>query len=307
MARKLHHIRSVADYNAIVGAETEHPLVSVVCYDELPAMRDSVNRYDVYGIFLRDDRQSRLVYGSATYDYEAGTLICVAPGQVGGDEERGQGPSIRGWGLLFAPDFIRGTHIEAEMKQFRYFAYSSREALLMTADERQTIIGCLRRMRDEMRRPQDDASRPILLSLLELILQYCRRFYARQFTDQARRQGDARRGGPTDLLTRFEQLLTRYYDEGRQAAQGIPTVRYCAQELCLSPNYFGDLIRETTGKSASHTIRDFVLDLAKSCLVSGLSVVDTAYSLGFNYPHHFTRAFKQRFGMLPSDYQKGAK
>ena len=133
MARKLHHIRSLADYNAIVGAQTEHPLVSVVCYDELPAMRDSVNRYDVYGIFLRDDRQSRLVYGSATYDYEAGTLICVAPGQVGGDEERGQGPGIRGWGLLFAPDFIRGTHIEAEMKQFRYFAYSSREA---PADDR---------------------------------------------------------------------------------------------------------------------------------------------------------------------------
>lgn len=228
MARKLHHIKSVADYNDIVGAATEHPLVSVVCYDELPEMRDSVNRYDVYGIFLRDDRQSRLVYGSATYDYEAGTLICVAPGQVGGDEERGQGPNIRGWGLLFSPDFIRGTHLEAEMKKFRYFAYSSREALLMTADERQTIIGCLRRMREEMQHGTDELTDHILLAHLELVLQYCRRFYARQFKTATPQNND--------LLSRFEQLLENYYEKNLQTEHGIPSVKYCARELCLSPN-----------------------------------------------------------------------
>ncbi|RNC63438.1 AraC family transcriptional regulator [Proteiniphilum sp. X52] len=296
MARKLHHIRSVADYNAIVGAPTEHPLLSVVHFDELTGMQDTVNRFDVYGIFLRDDHQSNLVYGTSHYEYSEGTLICVAPGQVGGAEERGQGGDIRGWALLFAHDFVRGTYLEQQMQQFHFFSYSSNEALLMAPEERQTIVDCLRRMRSEIRGKRDEAQQPILISLLDLILQYCRRFYIRQFK--------AMQPQSTDLLTRFEHLLAKYYDENRQAEHGLPTVKYCASELCLSPNYFGDLIRETTGKSASQTIRDFVLDRAKSCLVHGLSTTETAYTLGFNYPQHFTRAFKQRFGLLPSEYQK---
>lgn len=296
MKRNIQHIRTVADYNAQVGAPAEHPLVGVVCYDELAGMQDAVNRFDIYGLFLRDDTGSSLSYGTGSYAYEAGTLICVAPGQIGGDEERGQGGGIRGWALFFSPELIHGTRLEARMKEFRFFSYGSSEALRMTPGERETFLSLLQQIRREIRLPSDGSTDAILLSLLELVLEHCRRFYTRQFQTEG--------AGASGLLTRFEQLLEQYYEDGRQAEEGIPSVRFCASELCLSPNYFGDLIRSLTGKSAKDTIRDYVLERAKGLLRGGMSVVDTAYALGFNYPNHFTRAFKQRFGVLPSEYQK---
>lgn len=296
MARKTHHIRTVADYNAIVGAPDEHPHISVVHYDELDTMRDTVNRFEVYGLFLREDNLSNLVYGMSHYDYDEGTLICVGPGQTGGDDEQGQGAHIRGWALLFSPDFIRGTYIEDQINDFHFFSYSNNEALLMNEDEKLAIVDCLKKIREEMRGDHDEAQRSILLALLELVLQYCRRFYLRQFHTMQPQGGN--------LLARFERLLRQYYDDGLQNELGVPTVKYCAKELCLSPNYFGDLISETTGKTASQTIRDFMMERAKSMLMSGMSASETAYSLGFNYPQHFTRAFKQQFGILPSEYIK---
>ena len=290
---RVHHVN---DYARYIGAPEFHPLVSVIHYDELEHCRHSLNNYDVYGIFIGDETLENLTYGLTTYDLHRHALMCVAPGQIGGKADTGEEIRTKGWALLFDPELIHGTDLESRMSSFTYFSYNTNEALLMTAEQRLTIVNLLEAMRKELAHA-DGHTQHIIIAYLRLILEHIARYYARQLSIQIQ--------SSSDLLTRFENLLKRYYDEGQQLSHGLPTVKYCARELFLSTNYFGDLIRQMTGDTAGNIIRRFVMQQAQKLLISGTSVTSTSEQLGFEYPQHFTRMFKKNFGITPSEYVRG--
>lgn len=294
--KKILKVHNVNDYAQYIGAPLLHPLVSVIHYDELEHCRHSLNNYDVYGIFIGDETLEKLTYGLTTYDLHRHALMCVAPGQIGGKADTGEEIQTKGWALLFDPELLNGTDLERRMPSFTYFSYNTNEALLMTAEQRSTIVKMMEAVRKELLESDDENTRHIVVAYLTLILEYIARYYASQLSLQTK--------SSSDLLTRFENLLNRYYAEGMQQAHGLPTVKYCAQELFLSTNYFGDLIRKMTDDTASNVIRRFVMQRAQQLLISGTSITATAEQLGFDYPQHFTRMFKKHFGMSPSQYLK---
>ena len=291
--KKILKVHSVNDYALYIGAPVLHPLVSVIHYDELEHCRHSLNNYDVYGIFIGDETLEELTYGLTTYDLHRHALMCVAPGQIGGKADTGKEIQTKGWALLFDPVLLHGTDLERRMNTYTYFSYNTNEALLMTADQRQTIVNLLESMRKELL-DADGHTEHIIVAYLQLILEHIARYYARQLSLQTK--------SSNDLLTRFENLLNRYYAEGLQNKYGLPTVKYCSQELFLSPNYFGDLIRQMTDDTAGNIIRRFVMQKAQEMLISGTGIKGTAEQLGFEYPQHFTRMFKKHFGKSPSQY-----
>ncbi|MBO5611379.1 MAG: AraC family transcriptional regulator [Prevotella sp.] len=292
-------VHNVNDYTQYIGAPVLHPLVSVIHYDELEHCRHSLNNYDVFGIFIGDETLEQLTYGLIKYDLHRHALMCVAPGQIGGKTDTGEEIHTKGWALLFDPELLHGTDLERRMSSYSYFSYNTNEALLMTDLQRQTIVTLLEEIRQETENDEDEQTRHILVHLIGLVLEYIARFYALQLSTPSKES--------TDLLTRFENLLVNYYRNGTQHKHGLPTVRYCAQELFLSPNYFGDLVRQLTGDTASNVIRRFLMQRAKELLASGMSVTETADQLGFDYPQHFTRQFKNHFGFTPSEFVKKHK
>ena len=293
MMEKILKVHRVNDYARYIGAPELHPLVSVIHYDELQHCRHSLNNYDVFGMFIGDETLEELTYGLTTYDLHRHALMCVAPGQIGGKADTGEEIQTKGWALLFDPELLHGTDLERRMASYTYFSYNINEALHMTDRQRQTIVTLLEEIRSETSN-NDEHTHHILVHRIGLVLEYVARFYEQQLSTTSKDHAD--------LLTRFENLLVRYYRERLQRAHGLPTVRYCAQELFLSPNYFGDLIRQLTGDTASNMIRRFVMQRAQELLVSGMQVTEVAEQLGFDYPQHFTRVFKKHFGITPSEF-----
>ncbi len=296
---KILKVRSVNDYARYIGAPVLHRLVSVIHYDELEHCRHSLNNYDVYGMFIGDETLEELTYGLTTYDLHRHALMCVAPGQIGGKADTGEEICTKGWGLLFDPELLHGTELERRMPSFSYFSYNTSEALLMSDEQRAVIVQLFEQIRGEAALEEDEHTDRILVHLIGIVLENVARFYARQL----RMQAPAR----SDLLTRFENLLVGYYRDGLQAANGIPSVRYCAQELFLSPNYFGDLVRQLTGDTAKSIISRFVMQRARELLAAGVPIAETSERLGYDYPQHFTRQFKKHFGLTPSDFLKSKR
>ena len=288
-------VHNVNDYARYIGAPELHPLVSVIHYDELEHCRHSLNNYDVYGLFIADETLEQLTYGLTTYDLHRHALMCVAPGQIGGKADIGEEIQTKGWALLFDPELLHGSDLERQMPSYTYFSYNTNEALLMSDQQHQSIVALLETLRDELK-CDDQHTRAIITAGIWSVLEHIARFYAKQLSSQATKSND--------LLTRFENLLNRYYSEGTYRQQGLPTVKYCAQGLFLSTNYFGDLIRQITGDSAKNTIRRFVMQRAQQLLIGGSTVSQVADQLGFDYPQHFTRMFKKHYGLSPSDYLK---
>lgn len=288
-------VEKPGDYSEYVGHKDTHPLVSVIDYSEVTPIRNSLCSYSVFGLFLMDDDGIDLRYGLGRYDYHEGTLICVAPGQIGGKEENGERVDIKGWALLFHPDLLRGTHLEQSIKEYSFFDYGINEALHMSDEEHDILVSLMRQIRDEISgNSRDSVHDAIIVGYIEVMLNYCRRFYNRQFM--------TRKLESSDLLKRFDTLLNEYFDTGKQLTLGLPTVQYCADKLCMSANYFGDLIRKSTGDTASHLIKNHIMRLARNRLTAGETISQVAYGLGFDYPQHFSRMFKKVLGVTPTEY-----
>lgn len=289
-------LNSVQDYNELLGVETLHPLVSVVDMSQLEVIRHGRKYFGFYCIILKQLDCGPLLYGRNQYDYREGTLVFVAPGQVAGRNDNGETRNAHGWILMFHPDLFRGTSLDRQMKEYTFFSYDSNEALHMSERERQIVINCFHEIKEELEHAIDKHSKQIIAANIEVLLNHCVRFYDRQFV--------TREIVNHDLLSRFENLLGNYFDSVNPQQLGLPSVAWCSGELHLSANYFGDLIKRETGKSAQEYIQLVIIERAKKLLTRGNhSVSEIAYILGFKYPHHLSRLFKKVAGITPNEYR----
>ena len=294
---KIRKLERVAQFNAERGQQVLHPLISVLDQSQSTPVQTGRWLSELYIVFLKEAKCVPLVYGRQHYDYDEGTMLFIAPGQVFGLEEDGD-ESIQptGWALAFHPDLIRGTPLGQHIKDYSFFAYDANEALHLSEREQNLIVECFRKVGEEVTHPIDKHSKRLIVNNIELLLNYCVRFYDRQFI--------TRDHVHKDVLVRFEALLDDYFGSDRPQTGGLPTVGYCAGQLHLSANYFGDLVKKETGQSAQDYIQAKVIDLAKERVFDrSKSISEIAYAMGFKYPQHFTRLFKQRVGQSPNEYR----
>lgn len=286
---------TISQYNAFNKHITLHPLVSVIDLSKADPRKLRRMSYDFYVVFLKQVKCGDLRYGCSNYDYEEGTLVFLAPGQViGSNQEEYYQPL--GFALVFHPDLIRGTSLGRHINDYTFFSYEVNEALHLSERERQITLDCFSKIEYELEHAVDKHSKMLIVTNIELLLNYCVRFYDRQFITR----DNANKG----ILERFEKLLNDYFASDQPQRVGLPTVALCAGELNLSPNYFGDLIKKETGKSAHEFIQYKLIDVAKERIFDpSKSLSEIAYGLGFKYPQHFTRVFKQYVGVSPLEYR----
>jgi AraC family transcriptional regulator, transcriptional activator of pobA len=298
---KVFKFDAVAEYNELNNHDTLHPLVSVIDFSKSkpwiwPGGKTIKVNYGLYCIILKDVKCGDLKYGCNYYDYQEGSLIFISPGQIVEVEDFGENFQPKGYALLFHPDLIHGTNLGRHILDYSFFGYQFSEALHMSKTERQIIMDCFSKVQFELERAIDRHSKRLITFNIEMILNYCLRFYDRQFI--------TRDEVHTGILERFEDLLNNYFQSDKTQTVGLPSVTWCARELHLSSNYFGDLIKKETGKTALEYIQAKVIDLAKEMIFDqSKSVSQIAYELGFKYPQHFTRLFKQRVGFSPNEYR----
>jgi len=287
---------TVIQYNTYNNQETLHPLVSVVDLSKATCTLGKRMNLGIYTVILKDVICGDLKYGNNYYDYQEGTLIFFAPGQVYSLENETEEFESRGYALVFHPDLLRGTSLGRRIHEYTFFSYSVNEALHLSEQERQIVLECFHKIGLELQHAVDKHSKTLIVSNIELFLNYCVRFYDRQFITREHVNKGA--------LERFEKLLNDYFISDKPQTFGLPSVTYCAGELNLSPNYFGDLIKKEAGKSAQEYIQSKLIDVAKEKIFdTSKSVSEVAYELGFKYPSHFTRLFKQRVGRTPNEYR----
>lgn len=291
---------TVDKYNKLYGLETLHPLVTVVDLTQSTRIVNQVKmHYGLYALFLKEGKSCDIKYGRRNYDYQEGTIVSFAPGQVAEvnmiePEER---PKV--YGILFHPDLIRSTSLGATIKNYGFFSYLSNEALHLSERERRVVTDCFAKIEMELEHAIDKHSRQLISMNIELLLNYCLRFYERQFI--------TREVIHKDILQKFEQSLDNYWENELPQQMGLPSVKYFADKFCLSPNYFGDLIKKETGKSAQEYIQYKLIEKAKDRIASTeLTMSEIAYELGFQYPQHFGRLFKKQTGQTPYEFRMNA-
>ncbi|MBD9111479.1 MULTISPECIES: AraC family transcriptional regulator [Bacteroides] len=291
------NLESVDRYNSMYGLETLHPLVSVV---DLTKATKIINHtqmnYGVYALFLKQTKSCDLKYGRRSYDYQEGTIVCFAPGQTVRVDMIEDEITPEVYGIVFHPDLIRGTSLAKSMKNYTFFSYAVNEALHLSDQEKEIVMDCLKKISIELEHAIDKHSKALIAMNIELLLNYCMRFYERQFITRSNANKDA--------LTKFEQLLNEYFLSKLPMQEGLPSVKYFADKICLSSNYFGDMVKKETGKTPQEHIQDKVIEMAKEHIVeTNETVSQIAYTLGFQYPQHLCRLFKKRVGCTPNEYR----
>lgn len=288
-------IDTVQQYCDLFEVEALHPLVSVVnCYEVQP-IRHSKKLYNIYAVLLKDTDCGTMNYGRSLYDYEKGSMLFIAPGQVMGSDDDGSLHQPAGWALMFHPELLRGTSLAHIIKEYSYFSYNANEALHLSEQERKVVIECINNVAEELRHPIDKHSRSLIIDTMKLLLDRCIRFYNRQFI--------TRENANNDLLARFELLLNNYYHSALPTSKGIPTVQYCADQLCLSTNYFSDLVkRKPVCQQSSISSKNYGYS-QRAHHEHAKSISQISDEMGFQYPQHFTRWFKKMEGCTSNEYR----
>lgn len=295
MAEKIETL-SVEQYNKLFGVETLHPLVSVIDFSKTKRCISMRMNLGFYAIFLKELKCGDIRYGRKYYDYQEGTVLAMAPGQVISIEPYNSDVTPKAWGLIFHPDLIHGTSLGQNIKNYSFFSYDSSEALHLSEQERAILKGCFEKIQFELQHAIDKHSKRLISTNIELLLDYCMRYYDRQFITREKEN--------RDILTKFENLLDSYFMSEQLMDKGLPTVKYFADKACLSPNYFGDLIKKETGKTAQEYIQIKLIDIAKENMIDeSKTISQIAYDLGFHYPQHFSRLFKKVTGFTPNEYR----
>lgn len=292
------HIKTVADYFKWRSSKPSHPLVGILDYESTKALPDYSYdglHFDCYAVFLKDAKNCKLKYGGDEYDFDEGSMVFMAPGQqVGLSYDPDYIP--KGYALIFHPDLMLGSELGRKMRDYNFFCYSVKEALHLSGRERELILSVMDKIQYELEQNLDKHSRKLIVSNIELLLDYCLRFYDRQFlTREVVHQG---------LMKNFDTLLNDYLSSEAPKKYGLPSVGYFADLLHLSPNYFGDLVKKETGKSAQEYIQNKLINVAKDKVFDpSKSVSEIAYELGFKHPQHFSRLFKQKVGHSPNEFR----
>jgi AraC-like DNA-binding protein len=290
------NFETISKYNVFNNHETLHPLVSIIDFSKAKERTGSKMNFGLYCVFLKQVNCGDLKYGRNYYDYQEGTLVFISPGQVIDVENKIDYYQPMGHGLVFHPDLIRGTSLAKSIHDYNFFSYNTSEALHLSEQEKQLVLDCFSKIENELKQSIDKHSKKLIASNIELFLNYCERFYDRQFITR----DNANRG----IIEKFEGLLNSYFSSDKPQNIGLPSVAYYASELNLSANYFGDLIKKETGKSAQEYIQNKIIDVAKDKIFDTTKTInEVAYELGFKYPQHFTRFFKQHVGNTPNEYR----
>ncbi len=300
MSEEILRIRSISQLHEVCGFDKPtHPLISIVDVSQWEIGEEWIGvktTHDLYSIALKD-RGCGLQYGRNSYDFDEGVLIFTAPSQVVSLDKPQKLNEVQGWMLFFHPDLIRSTALGQRIDGYKFFSYDVHEALHLSDTEQNTITDCINLIKNEIKERIDNHSQIVISSTLELLLNYSSRYYERQFNTRSAQN--------SDTISMFTAILKTYYKEGKLSTDGVPSIDYFAEKVHLSPNYLSDLLKKETGYSAKDHIHNFIVETAKTLLWSTTdSISGVAYTLGFNYPHYFSRLFKSKTGMTPQEYRQ---
>ena len=280
----------------------KHPLVSVIPIDERMTdidYGDFTYVFDFYQISLKSGIKGNLTYGRNSYDFQEGSMTFIKPNQTLKVENSEEFEGSSGWTLLIHPDLLRKSELGNTIDSYSFFSYEVNEALHLSDDEKQTMTELIHKIEKEYSHIIDRHSQTLIISNIELLLNYCTRFYDRQFYTRTNLN--------QDYVTKFEGLLKQYFDSDIHLEKGIPTVTFCGDEMNMSGHYLSDLLKKETGMSAQEHIHQFIINKAKNLLLgTNNSVSQIAYDLGFEYPQHFSKVFKSKTGVSPALYRKAS-
>ncbi|MFN8343888.1 MAG: helix-turn-helix transcriptional regulator [Spirosomataceae bacterium] len=290
---------SISEINNFVQNKTKHPLVAVVDFSKLDEHIEEGTRIscDFYSVMFKNYCANNMRYGRQTYDFQDGSLVCIAPKQVlTMDNEIEKKEDIMGWGLFFHPDLLRGTSLSNKMKDYTFFNYETSEALHLSDKRKQILFDCVQKIEAELQENIDNHSQTLLVSNIELLLNYCSRYYSRQFI--------TRKNTNSNTVSQVQTLLKNYFKTAKFKEIGLPTVKYLADNVHLSASYLSDLLKKETGINAQDQIHYYLIEEAKNVLLnSDNSVSKIAYYLDFEYPQYFSKLFKQKTRQTPMEYR----
>ncbi len=298
---KIMRIESISQIHEMIADEKpKHPMITLIDpakirSQEMPVINQQVSS-SLYSISLKNGQECKIIYGRQPYDFQEGSLMFLAPDQIITPVGESKNTQADGWILLFHPDLIRKSSLAKKMKEYTFFSYDSNEALHLSDGEKQTVTSIVKTIEKEYSQNIDIYSQELIISNLELLLNYCKRFYGRQFI--------TRTNVNKDMVIKFEEFLQSYFDSDKLQSQGLPSVKRCAEEMGYSPNYLSDLLKKETGKNTQDHIYFYLIEKAKTMLLGTEEpVYKIAYSLGFEYQQHFSKLFKKKTGMSPVEYR----
>lgn len=298
--KKIIHIKSISEVHDIFNfPKPQHPLISVLPIDERMTQFDYGDlsyTFSFYQISLKSGINGTLSYGRNSYDFNEGTITFIQPNQIVKVEDSADYQGGSGWTLIFHPDLIRKSELGKTINQYSFFNYEVHEALHLSDEEKKSLTELVQKIEKEYQQNIDRHSQEIIIANIEMILKYCKRYYDRQFYTRTNLN--------QDIISRFETVIQKYYTSDNPLENGILSVKYCAQQLAMSPNYLGDLIKNETGRSAKDHLQEFLIEKAKTKIIgTNQSISEIAYSFGFEYPQGFNRLFKSKTGMSPKEYR----
>ena len=287
---------TIKKYSETFNGKTLHPLINLVDLNKSNELLRTKFSMNFYAIVIKETRCGDIRYGNKYYDYDDGSVVFFAPNQIVISEPEGELHQPYGTALVFHPDLLNGTSLAKQIHDYSFFGYQSHEALHLSEKEKAIVTNCFENITTEISQNIDQHSKKLIIANLELLLKYCSRFYDRQFI--------TRENANCGIIEQFEGLLNEYIFSENLKIKGLPSVAHFADELHLSSNYFGDLIKKETGKSALECIHLKLFEVAKEKILDTTkSISEVAYELGFKYPQHFSRLFKQRVGYTPNEYK----
>ncbi len=298
MKNTVYNVHTISELHEIAGFQKpKHPLVTVIDYSKVHVTNNiEAGSFACSFYSVNFKKHCGFLYGRQAFDHQEGTLHCTAPDQVMTYNGKRQAGGSEGWGLHFNPELIRHTALGKKIHEYTFFSYAENEALHLSEQEQLTLLSILQQMEDEYNTNIDHYSHDLIISNIELLLNYCKRFYGRQFITRTNHN--------KDVILRFEEFLTEYFNSHTLKINGVPTVKYCAEAMHLSPNYFSDMLKSETGKNAQEHIHTCLLEKAKTMLVhSHRSISEIAFDLGFEYPQNFSKLFKKKVGVSPSQFR----
>ncbi|MDA3851846.1 MAG: helix-turn-helix domain-containing protein [Spirochaetaceae bacterium] len=304
MGEKL-ELDSISQIHEMIEYEKpKHPLITLIETSKIPSNRimplvDRQILSNLYSINLKNGQECELLYGRNHYDFEEGSMMFTAPGQcfTPFTQSKRVETDKPGWSLIFHPDLIRKSSLARKINEYTFFSYDSHEALHLSDQEIKTVTKVVMAIKDEYSQNIDVYSQDLIISNLELLLNYGKRYYGRQFITRSNMN--------KDIVIKFEDFLRSYFQSQTLESQGIPKVKYCAREMGYSSNYLSDLLKKETGKNTQEHIYFYLIEKAKNLLLASEDPVSSiAYLLGFEYPQHFSKLFKNKTGMSPTEYRK---